>query len=119
MIKNKKRVTAIIIIVILIVVIIFQADNLKHNIRQISKPTIESRKLSRLGIYKVMTVKGLSKRYKVQQNEVFKLLEITPEKGDENLSLMELQKKYGKTHEEMKKNVKRLLEHKNSKGKKL
>lgn len=119
MTHNKKKVIAIVIIVILAVVVVVQANNVNHDLRQMRKPTMQSRKLSKLGIYKIMTVNEICKRYKIQKIQVFEFLEITPSEGDENLSLMKLQKKYNKTPEEMKKNLRKLLEYTNSEGKKI
>lgn len=57
-----------------------------------------------------MTVLEVAEKYGLNQQEVFALLQITPQPGDENLTLRELKGKYNKAPEEMQANVQRILD---------
>jgi hypothetical protein len=115
---NKKKVIAIIILIALFFTIVIQARNLHSNFKKVKKPTIESRKLGNLGTYKWMTVQQISKQYGIEQNEVFKLLEISPKQGDEKLDIRTLGEKYKKTQEQMKSNIHKVLQQGIKNGKK-
>jgi hypothetical protein len=68
---------------------------------------------------KWITVKRLSERYNISEDSIFKTLEITPSSGDENLYFKDLANKYNKTPDEMKNNLKKIIESdRNIEGKK-
>lgn len=117
--SNKRKigkVIAVVIIVILLLAIVIQVNNVKRDFVNVKKPTIETRKLSRLGIYKMMTVNETCRKYKISKEQVFEYLNIIPEQGDEKLTFLQLQKKYKKSHEEMKKGIRTLFDHVRRKG---
>jgi len=106
---NKEKVIAIIVVIALCITIVIQARKLKGTFKKVQKPTIESRRLGNLGIYKWMTVEQISKKYGIKQKEVFMLLEIKPKIGDEKLDIRTLSKKYKKTPEQIKMSIKKML----------
>ena len=115
---NKKKVLAIIVVIALFFAIVVQVRNLKGDFKKVQKSTIESRKLGNLGIYKWMTVQQITKKYGIEQKEVFILLGIKQKPGDEKLDIRTLSKKYKKTPEQMKKSIYEIL-HYGKNGKKL
>lgn len=115
---NMKKVITLAVIGILIIIIGIQGSAVHREVKQFRVPTKENRKISRLGTYKYMSVEDFVKRYNVTKEEVFKILRINPKPGDEKLTLDKLSKKYGKTQEEMRKNMKLVVELLHKRGKK-
>ncbi|WPC39414.1 hypothetical protein [Clostridium sp. JS66] len=117
---NKSKVSILsILIIIIIFITIRQSIMLHRGIKKIKIPNKESRQLGNMSTYKWLTVKKISHIYNINEQEIFKLLEITPQSGDENISIVELTKKYNKTPEEMKKNLRKVIKNpKDSEGKK-
>ena len=115
---NKKKALAIIVVIALFLTIVIQARNLNGAFKKVQKPTIENRKLGNLGTYKWMTVQQISKKYGIEQKEVFILLEIKPKPGEEKLDIRTLSKKYRKTPEQMKRSIHEILQY-GKNGKKL
>ena len=115
---NIKKAVTVVVIGMLIISIAVQGRAMHREMKQFRVPTKESRKVSKLGTYKYMSVDDLAKRYNVTEGEIFNILKIKPEVGDEKLTLDKLGKKYGKTQEEMRKNTKELVEFLHKRGKK-
>ncbi|MFL0198005.1 hypothetical protein ACJDU8_20920 [Clostridium sp. WILCCON 0269] len=119
MMKNLKISILLISIIIITFIITRQFIMLHKEFKSIEIPTRKSRQLGSMSTYKWLTVKKLSHKYNISQQEIFKTLEIIPHKGDENISIIELAKKYNKTPQEIKKNLRKFMEnHINLEGKK-
>ncbi|MEY8000702.1 hypothetical protein AB8U03_10910 [Clostridium sp. Mt-5] len=117
--KNLKISILSILIIIITFIITRQFLILHAGFKNIEIPTKESRQFGNMSTYKWLTVKKLSHKYNISQQEIFKVLEIIPHKDDENTPIIELMKKYNKTPEEMKKNLRKIIEnHRNLEGKK-
>lgn len=96
---------------VLIIIIIIGRQSIKfyRGIREVKLPNRESRRLGNLSVYKWITVKKLAEKYKVSEKKIFDFLRIAPEKGDENIPLVELKKKYKKTPDDMKKGLEKIV----------
>ncbi|WML33650.1 hypothetical protein [Clostridium sp. OS1-26] len=117
MIKNFKINILSILIIIITFVIVRQSIVLHRDFKNIEIPTRESRQLGNMSTYKWLTVKKLSHKYNISEQEIFKNLEIIPHRGDENIPIIELAKKYNKAPEEIKKNLRKFREnHKDLEG---
>jgi Mor family transcriptional regulator len=117
--KNSKTSILSILIIIITFITIRQSMLLHKGFKNIKIPNKESRQLGNMSIYEWLTVKKISGKYNISEQEIFKILEITPHSGDENMSIVELTKKYNKTPEEMKKNLRKVIKNpKDSEGKK-
>lgn len=117
--KNTQLSILSILFIIIIAVTLRQAFRLRSEFKNVKRPTKESRQLGEMSTHKWITVKKMSIKYKVNEEEIFKTLDITPQKGDENLTLKELKEKYNKSQEEMKANIKKIIEnHRDTKVKK-
>lgn len=101
----------IIILAILTGLIIWRVITLQSSTRSIKFPTTQSRKVSRYDMYRNVTVKDISARHKVSEKKIFEFLKITPVVGDENLSIGELREKYDISSQEMRENIKKLMEY--------
>lgn len=106
--KDKLSMLGIIIIVILFL-LTRQSLLLHKEIKTVKKPTAESRQFGNMSVYKWITVRDLAIRHNLKVNDIFKALQIKPEKGDENIPIKELSKKYNKTREQMKDNLKKII----------
>lgn len=116
--KNAKISILSILIIIITLIIVKQSIVLHTGFKNIHIPTKESRQLGNMSTYKWLTVKKISNKYNISEQEIFKAIEINPQSGDENVPIMKLMKKYNKTSEEMKKNLKRVIrKHRNLEGK--
>ena len=115
---NIKKTLTIVIIVVLIIAIGVLGRSIHREAKQFRVPTKESRKVGKLGTYKYMSVQDFTKRYNVTESEIFDILKIYPQAGDEKLTLEKLCRKYGKTQEEMRKNTKVLVDFLHKRGKK-
>ncbi len=118
--KKKSKVTMLLILIIIITFItIRQSIQLHKGFKKIAIPNKESRQLGNMSIYEWLTVKKISNKYNISEQKIFKTLEITPHSGDENISIVDLTKKYNKTPEQMKKNLKKIIKNlKDSEGRK-
>lgn len=99
--KRIKLISVFLIAAILLFLTAMQAVRLYHSFGRVKMPTEQSRKLSESGIYNSMTPEQLAAKFSIPQDQVFMLFGISPEPGDEKLSLRTLRKKYNKTPEEM------------------
>lgn len=115
--RNEKLSILSILIIIIVILITRQSLSLHRKIRNIKPPTIENRQFGEMSIYKWITVKDLAQRYNLKEEDIFKALQIKPEKGDENIPIGELSKKYNKTPQQTKNNLRKIIpKHKNAKG---
>jgi|GEM_PF-1108798 len=109
--KKNIRVTILsIFIVITIFIIIKQSTIIYFQIKNINLPNKESRQIGNMSTHKWITVKKIAEKYNISEDTIFKTLEIIPVIGDENLYIKDLEKKYNKTPEEMKNNLKKIIE---------
>lgn len=108
--KNLKIIILSILIIIITFIITRESIMIHKGFKDIKMPTKESRQLGNMSTYKWLTVKKISHKYNVSEQEIFKCLKITPHSGDENIPIIQLTKKYNKNQEEMKKNLKKLLQ---------
>ncbi|MBU3113535.1 hypothetical protein [Clostridium lacusfryxellense] len=108
--KNVRISILSIFIVITIFIIIRQSTIIYFQIKNINIPNKENRQIRDMSTHKWITVKKLSKRYNMAEEAIFKTLEITPSSGDENLYVKDLADKYNKTPDEMKINLKKIIE---------
>lgn len=114
MTKNSKIAILSILIIITTSIIIKQSLTLHRGFKSIEIPNKESRQLGNMSTYKWLTVKKISHKCNINEQEIFKVLGITPQKGDENIPIIELSKKYNKTPEEIKKSLKKLIKNNNN-----
>lgn len=118
--KNVKVSLLSILIVITTCIIIRQSMILYFEVKNIKLPTKQSRQIGNMSTHEWITVKKLSEKCDISEDEIFKILGIVPQKGDENLYINELGKKYNKTSKEMKNNLKKIIQdHRNIEGKKI
>ena len=118
--KNVKISILSILIIIITFIIIRQSLMLHTGFKNIEIPTKESRQFGNMSTYKWLTVKKLSQKYNMSEHDIFKALKIVPHRGDENIPIEELMKKYNKTPEDVRNNLKKIIEnHRNVKGKKI
>lgn len=108
--KNIKTCILSILIIITTFIIIRRSITLYREFKNINLPTKESRQIGDMSTHKWITVKKLSEKYNISEDEIFKILEIIPQKGDENLNIKDLSKKYNKTIKDMKVNLKKIIE---------
>ncbi|AKA68263.1 hypothetical protein [Clostridium scatologenes] len=114
MTKNSKIAILSILIIITTSIIIKQSLTLHKGFKSIEIPNKESRQFGNMSTSKWLTVKKISNKYNISEEEIFKAIEITPEKGDENIPIIELAKKYNKTPEEIKRNLKKFIKNNNN-----
>ena len=117
--RNAKISILSILIIIITSIIIRQSIVLHTGLKNIHIPTKESRQLGNMSTYKWLTVKKISHKHNISKQEIFRAIGINPQSGDENMPITKLMKKYNKTPEEVKRNLKRVIKkHKNLEGKK-
>lgn len=119
MTSNKKKTFAIFVVIVLLMIIIIQGTILHRNFKQVHRPTKESRRLGNMGIYRWMTIDQISQKYGIEKSEVFAILNITPQPGDEKLDLRTLKIKYKKSTEEIKQGIHKILQYDKKNGRKL
>lgn len=119
MTPNKKKIIAILVILGFCIVIVLQGNAIHKDFKQVRRPTTQNRKFGNFGMYKWMTVEDISKKYHISNEELFKILKITPKPGDEKIPLIDLRKKYNKSLGEMRNNLKQILDNNSKQGKKL
>jgi CRISPR/Cas system CMR subunit Cmr6 (Cas7 group RAMP superfamily) len=108
--KNVKTIVLSILIIITTFLIIRRATIIYLEFKNINLPTKESRQIGNMSTHKWLTVKKISQKNNISEDEIFKTLEIIPQVGDENLNVEELGKKYNKTSKELKDNLKKIIE---------
>jgi len=112
--KGVKTVILSIIIIVITFIVIRRAAILFMEFKNINMPTKESRQIGDMSTHKWLTVKEISKKNNISEDEIFKALEIVPEDGDVNLNIEELGKKYNKPSKVLKDELKKVIEnHKN------
>ncbi|MBZ9686488.1 hypothetical protein G9F72_009115 [Clostridium estertheticum] len=112
--KNVKTGILSVLIIITTFLIIRRSTIIYLEFKNINLPTKESRQIGNMSTHKWITVKKLSQKNNISEDDIFKALEIIPQNGDENLNIEELGKKYNKTSKELKDNLKKIIEnHKN------
>jgi len=117
--NRKEKLSILSILIIIIVILMARQSLLLHKeIRHIKPPTVENRQFGNMSVYKWITVKDLGKKHNLKEEDIFKTLQIRPEKGDESIPIGELAKKYNKTPKQMRDNLKKIIpQFKNMKGK--
>jgi hypothetical protein len=116
-VKKKMKIALLFLIVSLMLVItIKQSFRLLDRFEVLEFPTKQSRNISELGLYNVMTVEEISIKYEIKEDEIFKMLDIEAEDEDEKLNLRDLRKKHNKTSTEFKESLKRIIESHNKVG---
>lgn len=117
--KKREKLSILAILIIIVAILITkQFLLLRKEIKTIKHPTIENRQLGNMSVYKWITVKDLAVRHNVREEDIFKTLEIKPEKGDENMPIRELLKKYNKDPQQIKNNLRKIIKtHRNIEGK--
>jgi len=108
--KNLKTLILSILIIIITFIIIKRSTILYLEFKNINLPTKENRQIGNMSTHKWITVKKLSEKINISEDEIFKGLEIIPQVGDENLNVEKLGKKYNKTPKELKDNLKKIIE---------
>lgn len=117
--KNLKTFVLSILIIITTFIIIKHSTKLYLDLKNVNLPTRENRQIGDMSTHKWITVKGLSQKTNISEEEIFKTLEINPQSGDENLNIEKLGKKYNKSIKELKDNLKKIIEkNKNIQGNK-
>ncbi|MCR3761293.1 hypothetical protein [Clostridium felsineum] len=99
--RDEKAGVLLMIMIITGALIVNRTMNIHKDFKSLKKPTIENREVGDMGVYKWLTVRDLSKRYKVSEGEIFKILRIKNSKGDENIPIKDLLKKHKKTKTEV------------------
>ncbi|MFT5874821.1 MAG: hypothetical protein ACI8WT_003799 [Clostridium sp.] len=108
--KNLKTFILSILIILTTFIIIRLSTKLYLEFKNINLPTKESRQIGNMSTHKWVTVKILSEKFNISEDEIFKTLEIISQSGDENLNIKELGKKYNKEAKEMDNNLKKMME---------
>ncbi|MGH4123994.1 MAG: hypothetical protein ACREV6_13800 [Clostridium sp.] len=108
--KNVKTAILSVLIIITTFIIVRRFTVLYLEFKNIDLPTKASRQIGDMSTHKWITVKKMSKKYNISEEEIFKILEIVPQKGDEILYIKDLGKKYNKTLKDMKDNLKKIIE---------
>jgi len=114
--KNIRIGILLVLIIITTFIIIKQSNILYEQFKSINMPNKETRKIGNMSTHNWITVKKISEKYNMSQDNIFKSLQIIPQNGDENLYIKDLAKKYNKTQEEMKNNLKKIIESDVNKG---
>lgn len=117
--NRKEKLSILSILIIIIISLMTRQSLLMHKeIKNIKRPTVENRQFGNMSVYRWITVKDLSIKHNLKVEDIFKALQIKPEKGDENIPIGELSKKYNKTPKQMRDNLKKIVpKRKNIKGK--
>jgi len=115
--RRIKTVIFIALLALLASLIIIQGVRIHNNFQRVKSNFHESKQSTPL-TNKWMTVAEISKRYNLSDKAVFEALGISPEKGDEKLTLRVLRKKYNIPPDEMKDNLMQLIKKSGSAGKK-
>ncbi|PKM76166.1 MAG: hypothetical protein CVU90_13755 [Firmicutes bacterium HGW-Firmicutes-15] len=97
------------LMIVMLVLIARQSLNIYQNIKQVHAPTPQTRQDKELQIHHWETIRELAQKCGMSEKEVFSYLQITPQPGDENLTLRALKNKYNKTQDEMESNLKILI----------
>ncbi|SFC76135.1 hypothetical protein [Clostridium uliginosum] len=108
----KKKIILSILSVLIIIITLFtikKSLGLHKEFKNVRIPTKESRHLGEMSTYKWITVKKLSKKYNISEEEIFKILEIVSQPGDENMDIKSLSKKYNISIETMKNNLSKII----------
>lgn len=107
---KKTRISILIVLTIITAfTLVHQSIGLKSEIKKIKLPTKENRLVGSMSTYKWISVKKLSRKFNISEQDIFKDLEIVSQKGDENLSITALAKKYNKTEQSIKNALRKLL----------
>lgn len=113
--RKKYLLTALILLLLLIgILIVRQTVGIYHSFRQVKFPTHERREENRPNIHSWMTVSEVADQYGITGEEVFEYLGITPQPGDDKLTLRALREKYEINPDEMQRSLKRMMD--NSSG---
>jgi hypothetical protein len=115
--KNIKTVILSILIMVTIFIIVKRSTILYLEFKNVELPTKESRQIGNMSTHKWITVKQLSEKYNISEEDILSGLEIIPQNGDVNLRLEELGEKYNKSLKELRDNLKKLIENNNIKEK--
>lgn len=108
--NKKEKLSVLSILIIIIVILMARQSLLLHKeIKSIKRPTMENRQFGNMSVYKWITVKDLAVKHNLKEKDIFKALQIKPEKGDENIPIRELSKKYSKTPKQMRDNLKKII----------
>lgn len=108
--KNVKALILSALIIVIVFIIVRRSNILYLEFKNIKLPTKESRQFGNMSIHKWITVKQLSEKNQISEEDIFKGIKITPQNGDENLCIEELGKKYNKTSNELRDNLKKIIE---------
>lgn len=101
--KNKGKIIILTVIIFIFgCLIVMKSYKLVTGIRKVQIPNKESRQLNNMDVNKWMTIKKLSQKIGVSEDYIFKKLLITKEKGDEDIPLKDLMKKYNISDKEIK-----------------
>ncbi|KOF55757.1 MULTISPECIES: hypothetical protein [Clostridium] len=116
--NRKEKLSVLSILIIIMIILITRQSLLLHReIRNIKPPTMENRQFGNMSIYKWMTVKRLAKKHNIKEENIFKALEIKPEKGDEDMPIWKLSKKYNKNPQQIEENLMKIISrHKPTEG---
>ena len=107
-----KKVKISILIVLTIIAtfaLVHQTIGLHSEIKKVKFPTKQNRDIGNMDTARFISVRKLSRRFNISEEDIFKNLGIVPQKGDESISIADLGKKYNKTLEEMKNNLIKIL----------
>lgn len=104
-----KLVLLLIIMLLLAILVVQQTASLYGGMKNLHIPSSQSRQDNSITVHKWLTATEVATKYGLSEKEVYGYLQITPEPGDEKLSLRELKNKYRKTPEEMQNNLQRIL----------
>ncbi|MHC1681507.1 MAG: hypothetical protein AB6733_00880 [Clostridiaceae bacterium] len=107
--KNLKKSILAILIIVISIMLVRKFLTLHQEFKNIKPPTKENRQLGNMSSNKILTVKKLSTKFEISEEEIFKAIEIEPQEGDEDMHIMELAKKYNKTPEEINEKLKEIL----------
>ncbi|MEN6389819.1 MAG: hypothetical protein ABFD04_05335 [Syntrophomonas sp.] len=104
--KKPLKITLLLLIVILLVGALFwQSIQIRRLYKGMGKPGVESRELGNIHLHNWMTAEEVAQKYGIPVSQVFTVLNIEPQPGDEKLPLQQLKEKYHKSREDMRRGL--------------
>lgn len=108
--NRKEKLSILSVVIILIIILMTRQSLVMHKeIRNIKPPTAQNRQFGNMSVYKWITVRDLAIKHNLKVEDIFKALQIKPKNNDENIPIGELAKKYGKTPEQMRENLRKII----------
>lgn len=104
-----KTVLLVVAALIVLALIALLSVRIYHSAQGFHLPGPEDRHMGERDMHSWMTVEEVASKYKTTPEAVFAAFSISPEAGDEKLTLRSLKDKYGKSREEMQKGLETII----------